>query len=152
VSTLGLAADPGGPIEVSTVTVNGEPATQWLTPGEGIDLEWQRDGQWFLARTDGTVSADDLRRFAEGMTPGRTMNERVLPISDVTAFAVPDGFDLYSWDRFGVCAANGDRSVSLCVALLEEGAVSLPTTADLTINEDPAYVNRPRDDGRTRAS
>jgi RNA polymerase sigma-70 factor (sigma-E family) len=135
----------------STVTVNGAPATQWVSPaveggpggpGPFVELEWQRDGLWFFASTDGAISVDDLRRFAEGMVPGRTVSDVPGDIDGIASVPVPVALELDEWDRDHVCAHDATQSRGVCIAFIAEEEQNLPPAPDLVVNGDPVYLHR----------
>jgi hypothetical protein len=125
----------------SAVTVNGEPATLWTNPGgPSASLVWQQDGLYFIAGTDGTVSPDDLVRFADSMASGSTPGTAATPIDAITGVGLPPGYAVYEWNESGVCARpeQGDAG-RLCLTILAE-AYSVPHLEDFTIDGQPAYT------------
>jgi hypothetical protein len=140
------AGNPPASAVMSTVTVNGAQATQWVSPGgEGgpfVDLEWPRDGRWFYASTDGTVSPAGLRRFAEGMTPGRTASQRSGTIDDVTRVEFPFGYAVHEWREDRVCARPEDAigaPLGVCITVLSGRIRPSSPSATFTVDGNPAY-------------
>lgn len=139
------AGDPGESTVTSQTTVNGRPATQWVSPnpsgGPYVELEWAQDGKWFFMTTNGTVSVGDVKRVAEGLRPGTTTSTRVGLAAQIASIAVPPGYVVGTWELNGVCAApHGDYSVmGLCVRVSTTNW-NVPHTRDLTIDGSPAYT------------
>jgi RNA polymerase sigma-70 factor (sigma-E family) len=136
-----IQGDAGETDVASTVIVNGEPATLWTTPGTpGAALDWQRDGLWFIAGTDGTVSVEDLVRFADSMAPGSTPSAKAGPIDEVVSVALPPGYTVNLRYEDRACAQSVPAAgSSICITLLAERLVA-PHNEDLTVNGDPAYT------------
>jgi RNA polymerase sigma-70 factor (sigma-E family) len=137
--------DAGESAVVSHPTINGRPATQWVSPnsngGPYVELEWEQNGTWFWVETSGTVSAADVKRVAEGLRPGTTTSTRVGLAAQIARVGLPPGYVVGTWDVDGVCATpQGDYSVvGLCIKLSRTDW-SFPHLRNLTIDGSPAYV------------
>ncbi|HEY7226376.1 MAG TPA: SigE family RNA polymerase sigma factor [Micromonosporaceae bacterium] len=129
----------------SPTTINGLPATLVTSNSNrpGATIMWQQDGLWFTVFTDGTVSVDDLRRFAESMGPGSTEGTpRNDPIDVVASAIVPAGYVVYLRQIDTVCVRPGDApsvTEGICI-----GVSSLDFTithsGGFTLDGSPAYL------------
>jgi hypothetical protein len=150
----GAGNDPAGAQGVVTqTTVNGIPATQTvasLSSGTYVSLQWQQDGRVLRMQTY-TVSADNLKRVAEGLRNGTTVNTRPAPI---TGIAAPPGYALSQWGSDIVCV--GPTNVApvigtLCFYVLT-GALDTGQQhiRDFNIDGSPAftYQQHPNDPDR----
>lgn len=137
--------DPGQSTVTTHPTVNGHPATQWVSPnstgGSYVELEWQQDGKWIWVETNGTVSVGNVRRVAEGLRPGTTTSTRVGLAAQITGVAVPPGYVVGTWEVDGVCAApRGDYSVEGLCFRMSTTDWGYGHTEDRNIEGAPAYV------------
>ncbi len=131
----------------SPTTVNGEPATLFTGPAtqDGpayTALEWQRDGSWFLAGTDQTVSAADLRRFAESMTPGTTVSAVAGLIDEIPSIGALPGAYIDGWSYGGVCIRGDHPRAAMCMSLSEKDE-AWPPKEEFLLDGDPAYLYEP---------
>jgi RNA polymerase sigma-70 factor (sigma-E family) len=137
--------DPGQTTVTTQTTVNGRPATQWVSPnpsgGKFVQLEWEQDGIWFWVETNGTVSLTDVKRVAAGLRAGTTASTRVGLAAQVTNVPLPPGYAVGTWTLDRVCAQpGGDNSVTgLCVSVSMTDW-NLAHIQDLTVDGAAAYL------------
>jgi RNA polymerase sigma-70 factor (sigma-E family) len=126
---------------VVPVTVDG--ATRASLGGSGRVLTWERDGLYFIAGTDGTLSSDDLIRVAEGLRPGNTTGT-VLPIDAITGIALPAGYVRYERSDNRACFDPPPGPLGSVCVTLRSRPPSRPDDGVFDIDGDPAYTRDAR--------
>ena len=134
---------------VSQITVNGIPATLQVTPnpaggGPFVQLEWQRDGLWFWAETDGTFTADEVHAMAESMALGTMTSTRTGGSAQIARIALPSGYAVDGWTMDSICAhpQTGPTRFDeqICISVPMGGGTDLGIGDNLSLDGLPACV------------